>query len=747
MTEVRVELKRSLGTLEATMMGIGAMIGAGIFVLTGIAAGEAGPAAIIAFALNGVVTLFTAMSYAELSSSIPEAGGGFSYVKYAFPRYMAFLSGWMLWFAYTVACSLYALGFGSYVVEMFDLSPVFISGELLVKLVAIGISIFFVTVNTVGSEATGKAENVITGIKIAILFVFILAGINAIMRNPENMISNFKPFFPRGFHGVITAMGLTFIAFEGYDLIATAAEEIKSPEKTIPRAIFLSLLVTVSIYLLVVFTSIGGIEYGGNSWMFLGEKKELAVIEAAKMFMGGVGILIMGFGGLFSTTSALNATILASSRVAFTMGRDRFLPGFFSNVSRKTRTPVLSILATSAIFIIVALFFPISQVASASSLFFLLTFALVNASLIKLRYSGSLKDKRFRSPLFPLFPVMGVILNIYLAISLYSFEPVAWKAGAVWIFLGLIYYSVYRGKTEMESMREMEKVKEKETGVVLLPIANLKNRNLIDYAAMVSKALNSRLYILNVLTLPWVASFEMAKPFIRERRDEVRDVMEYLRKKDVSVEAEVAVSHDVVRTILDTCAELKPSLMILGWRGKKRSQFFLGSTIDPVVDEAETDIMIARMEDNPASIRNVLVLYGSGPHIKKGVEIIRQMAEKFGLNLTFFRVMEKPDGEDEVRKVSEKISESGVPSGVKIAYGKNVLREILIEARNHDMLIMGASEEPFYRRKLFGALAMNVAEKSPVPVVLVRSSVHPSLKRSGIVKFISSVRDRLKRQS
>ncbi len=743
MSEVRVELRRSLGTLEATMMGIGAMIGAGIFVLTGIAAGEAGPGAIVAFALNGIVTLFTAMSYAELSSSIPEAGGGFSYVKYAFPEYLAFLSGWMLWFAYTVACSLYALGFGSYVVEMLNLAPSFISGEILAKMVAVVISIFFVTVNAVGSEATGKAENVITGIKIAILFVFIIAGLNAIFRNPENMVSNFTPFFPKGFHGVITAMGLTFIAFEGYDLIATAAEEIKSPEKTIPKAIFLSLLVTVTIYLLVVFTSIGGIEYSGNSWIFLGEKKELAVIEAAKIFMGGAGIIIMGFGGLFSTTSALNATILASSRVAFTMGRDGFLPGFFSDVSRKTRTPVFSILATSAIFIVVALFFPISQVASASSLFFLLTFALVNASLIKLRYSNNLREKRFRSPLFPLFPVLGVILNIYLAVSLYSFEPVSWKAGGVWILLGLVCYSLYRGRTEIRTVGEAGKLMEKKTGVVLLPIANLKNRNLIDYAGMVSRALNSKLYILNVLTLPWVASFEMAKPFIRERREEIRDVLRYLKEKGVDSEAEVAVSHDVVRTILDTCAELKPSLMILGWRGKKRSQFFFGSTIDPVVNEAESDIMIARIDRNPENIRNVLILYGSGPHIKKGLDIIRSMALKFGLNLTFFRVMDKPDGKEDVESISKEFSMAGIPSWAKVNYGRDVLREILIEARNHDMVVLGASEESFLRRKLFGALAMNVAEKSPVPVVVVRSS--GSIRESGFLNRLSSVLGYLRR--
>jgi len=193
----QVTLARTLTGFNATMIGLGAMIGAGVFVLTGIASGEAGAAAIVAFALNGIVTTFTAFTYAELASSIPEAGGGYAFVKRAFPGVTGFVSGWMLWFAYTVACSLYAVGFGGYFVELLEsyFPPVYHSVVGLVGhsgaivIFTIAISAFFITLNVIGADVTGKAENVITLAKIVVLGLFIAFGLAAILGNPEHFHS------------------------------------------------------------------------------------------------------------------------------------------------------------------------------------------------------------------------------------------------------------------------------------------------------------------------------------------------------------------------------------------------------------------------------------------------------------------------------------------------------------------------------------------------------------------------------
>ncbi|MGD2135557.1 MAG: APC family permease, partial [Gemmatimonadales bacterium] len=401
---------RDLGLFDATMIGVGAMIGAGIFVLTGIAAGEAGPASLLAFALNGAVTLLTAFAYAELASAIPRAGGGYSFVRMAFPGALGFTAGWMLWFAYTVACSLYALGFAGYFWEFFLKYVPGFTGNLFdavghqvpILVVTLLIGVGFIRLNIRGAEVTGQAENVLTLSKLAVLGIFVFYGLKQLVGDPAQATENFTPFFPMGAGGVLVAMGLTFIAFEGYDLIATVAEEIKQPEKNIPRATFIALAITVTMYLLILFVSLGAVDAAGRpTWQFLGEFKETAIVRAAEDFMPTFGVVVIVFGGLLSTMSALNATILASSRVAFSMARDSLLPREMARIHPVRRTPKIAIIVTGAILLAMALTLPIETVGSAASLIFLLTFALVNLSVIALRRKAPEIERGYRVPFYP----------------------------------------------------------------------------------------------------------------------------------------------------------------------------------------------------------------------------------------------------------------------------------------------------------------------------------------------------------
>ncbi|MGB3862106.1 MAG: APC family permease, partial [Candidatus Aminicenantaceae bacterium] len=259
----QIGLSRDLSLFSVTMIGVGAMIGAGIFVLTGIAAGVAGPAIIVAFLLNGIVAIFTASAYAELGGSIPEAGGGYLWVKSSLPQPSGFLSGWMSWMAHSVACALYAVGFGAYFGEVFHEFGAHLSipPEILKKILAVVIVILFTYINFKGAKETGKAGNIATMLKISILFLFILLGSKIIYSEPIR-ISHFTPFFGKGFFGILTAMGLTYIAFEGYEIIAQSGEEVKDPEKNIPKAIFISLLIVVPIYILVAFVALGVVNPG-----------------------------------------------------------------------------------------------------------------------------------------------------------------------------------------------------------------------------------------------------------------------------------------------------------------------------------------------------------------------------------------------------------------------------------------------------------------------------------------------------
>lgn len=401
-----IRLSREMTLMDTTLIGVGAMIGAGIFVLTGIAAGVAGPALILAFALNGLVAVLTAMSYAELGSCYHDAGGGYLWVKEGLPRWNGFLSGWMSWFAHAVACSLYALGFGAYfdlVLHEFGWSMPhwgFLSPQ---KLLAVGIALLFAYVNYRGASETGKIGNLVTIAKLVILAIFVGFGLSIIF-DRGSLSAALTPFMPNGWDGVFKAMGLTFIAFQGYEVIAQCSEEVRNPRKNIPLATFLALLIVVPIYILVAITALGTVQSGNMTpWDFLASHKETALVQVAQSFFIGGGVMLL-VGGIISTMSALNATVYSSSRVAFAMGRDRNFPTFFSSVNKSRFTPHWSILASIVIVVLMAVSLPVEDVASAADLMFLLLFLQVNIAMIRLRKLRPDLDRGFIAPLILGYP-------------------------------------------------------------------------------------------------------------------------------------------------------------------------------------------------------------------------------------------------------------------------------------------------------------------------------------------------------
>ena len=430
-------LSRDLSEFDITMIGVGAMIGAGIFVLTGIAAGTAGPGLMLAFALNGIVTIFTAMVYAELGSAIPESGGGYLWIKEAFGGAQGFLAGWMSWFSHAVAGALYALGFGSYFALLLKelgvpLDRLGVGHGFFEKSLAVLVVLVFLYINFRGTSETGTAGNIITLGKLGVIGLFVAFGLWTLVHRPHPT-APFDPFFPKGFGSVFVAMGFTFIAFEGYEIIVQAGEEVKNPRRSIPRAVFWSLIIVVPIYVLVGIASLGAIESSGPTWQFLGQFKELGLVKAAGQFMP-LGTFVLLFGGLLSTVSALNATTFSSTRVSFAMGRDRSLPGIFARIHPRTRTPYMALAGSGAIILAMVLAIPIEDVATAADVMFLLLFIQVNVAVLKIRreYGDRLKYG-YLLPFYPWVPIIGVLLQAFLAVYLYRFSPKAWYLASAWI--------------------------------------------------------------------------------------------------------------------------------------------------------------------------------------------------------------------------------------------------------------------------------------------------------------------------
>ena len=741
---------RDLGLLDATMIGIGAMIGAGIFVLTGIAAGEAGPASILAFALNGMVTLLTAFAYAELASAIPRAGGGYSFVRMAFPGATGFVAGWMLWFAYTVACSLYALGFAGYFWEFFGKYIPGVTGIFLgiigdhqaILLVTILISATFIWLNVRGAEVTGKAENWLTMSKLVVLGIFVYFGLTQIMGNPDQAVESFKPFLPKGLGGVFVAMGLTFIAFEGYDLIATVAEEIKDPEKNIPRATFISLSVTVVIYLLILFVSLGAINTGAEpSWQFLGKYKETAIVRAAESFMPAIGVGIIVFGGILSTMSALNATVMAASRVAFSMGRDLLLPASMSTIHPKKRTPHVAIIVTGIILVAMAIALPIEAVGSAASLIFLLTFALVNLSVIVLRRKYPEIPRRYRVPFYPVLPVLGFMLNIFLALYQFNFMPMAWYVTIGWIVFGLImYYAVFEKQSAgMEAQVLIPGLQPNQIEpepCVMISLYNPENiKILLDIASPIARQRNLSIMAVSVVVVPRQMPIYEGMRFAHHTEALLNQAKKIASDMKISIKTDLVVAHRASDGILTAASRHRADALIIGWKGftNARDRIF-GEIADQVIRLAPCDLLVLKISED-FKLNRCLLPTAGGPNAKLASTIITALAEHNKLEVTAGLIIPEDATEEQRQAGKQRIENTlnGMRDNVKyersLIPSKSIAGGIAKASKDFDLVVIGAAKEPFFRKMLFGEIPEKVARYSPTSVLVVK-------KYEGVVKSV-----------
>jgi amino acid transporter/nucleotide-binding universal stress UspA family protein len=722
-----VHLSREMGLWDAALIGVGAMIGAGIFVLTGIAAGVAGPGLILTFSLNGLVALLTAFSYAELGSCFHDAGGGYLWVKEGLPKWNGFISGWMSWFAHAVACSLYALGFGAYfelvLREFHVVMPHwgFFSPQKILAAIA---AVVFAYVNYRGASETGKVGNFVTVTKIIILLVFVGFGLAIVFRRPDWQAS-FSPFLPHGWGGVFKAMGLTFIAFQGFEVISQCSEEIKNPKKNIPRAIFLSLLIVVPIYLLVAFTALGTVRAEGmTSWDYLASYKETALVEVAKTFFVGGGIMLL-VGGVISTMSALNATVYSSSRVAFAMGRDRNFPGLFGKVHKKNFTPYNSILISLFIVVLTAVSLPIEDVASAADIMFLLLFLQVNITLIRLRKKRPDLDRGFFTPFFPYLSILGIFLLLFLAVYMFNYSPVAWAVAGVWIVLGLFVYRSYASKREIEHVRKIKLLGRLESQEyrILVPLANLKTLpSLVKIAEAVARKHNGEILFLHVNEVR-EGSPLMAGAVETERAKALFEKAEsLLLDSGIRTKSILNVSHRISQGILQTAMEEECNFIVVGrQKNPDALERVFVSIIDSVIARAPCEVAVLHGPLPATEIRTILIPFGRDVHTLLATEIAPAFQSYFECGIRVVLVFE-PDvapaeKEDRERTVRDLIAENGLKAELRILHDIDILQGVLAEAKEADLILMGGRSGDFVELLLGRSLAQEITEQSPCPVL------------------------------
>jgi amino acid transporter len=356
-----------IGLVAAVSIGIGGMVGAGIFSILGVVAHAAGNAMWLAFAIGGVVALLSTYSYAKLGATFPSAGGATHFLVKSFGD--GVLAGGLnlfMWAGYIISLALYATAFGGYAATFVTTAP----SALLLKSLAVASVVLLTLVNAFGATLMGRWETVIVAVKVAILVLFAAVGLCFI--RPGYLSPELWPEAK----SVLFGAGVLFIGYEGFGLITNAAADMRDPRKMLPRALYTSVILVIVLYLAVSLTVTGNL-----SDYEIEQSKDYALAEAAKPFLGQFGFRLIAIAALFSTASAINATLFGSANVCYMIARDGELPAGLSRTEWKDATGGL--LLTAALVVVVMLIFDLSGIAMMGSAAFLLIYAAVNAGHLK----------------------------------------------------------------------------------------------------------------------------------------------------------------------------------------------------------------------------------------------------------------------------------------------------------------------------------------------------------------------------
>ena len=429
-------LSRSVGTLDLTALGLGAIIGTGIFVIIGEAIGDSGPAIILSFLLAGVTCVFSALSYAELASTIPVSGSAYTYAYATMGELLAWIIGWDLILEYGVSVAAVAVGWGGYLQNLLDsvfgislpdaiAQPPGEGGTINLPAVVLVLAVTALLV--AGVRESARANTVMVILKLAILVFFIVVGVTAFNGD------NFSPFAPHGASGVVDAAALIFFAYIGFDAVSTSGEESRRPAKDLPIAIVGSLVIATVLYILVAIVATG-----------LAPAKTLADADAPlteAMQAGGFGwsANLLSIGALIAITSVVLTILYGQTRITFAMCRDGLLPRSLGTLNRR-KTPARITLLFGLLVAALSAVVPLSEIAKLVNIGTLFAFLIVNIGIIVLRRTQPDLERGFRVPFVPVFPLIGAALCIYLMTRL---ELVTWERFIAWLLAGLVIYFLY----------------------------------------------------------------------------------------------------------------------------------------------------------------------------------------------------------------------------------------------------------------------------------------------------------------
>ncbi|WP_251341812.1 amino acid permease [Haloplanus halophilus] len=723
------ELAKDLGPLAALTIGVGTMIGAGIFVLPRTAISQAGSFAVVAFVLGGGIALLTAFSASELGTAMPKSGGAYYYVNHALGPLFGSVAGWANWLGLAFASAFYMVGFGQYIQQIFGLTGTVGFGPIAldpVKIIALVGAVLFIAINYVGAKETGRLQNIIVIVLVGILAVFTAYG--ALRADPANL----PP--PATFTDTMAVTGIIFVSYLGFVQITSVAEEIKNPGVNLPRAVIGSVLLVTLIYALVLVTMAAAVEQGFINAL---PSERIAVVEVARLLLGPAGAVAMLLGGLLATASSANASILASSRINFAMGRDGIVSESLNEIHPRFATPYRAIAITGALIVLFIAAGTVETLAAMGSVLHLVIYALLNVALIVMREADpSDYDPDYTIPLYPVVPILGALTALGLIVFI---APLVIALSAALVAGAIVWYFGYaRSRATKQGVlseyildradRMPDAAVDAATSVqpdggeyrVMVPLANPEHeRDLIELASTVAKERGGTVVATHIITVPDQTALERAKG----RSDEIDETSKHLLDRaredaetfGVEVETHTILSHRSYEAIFDAAHTHDADLVVMGWSpGAHGAPGRVEGTMDELVRSLPCDMLV--LNDRGFDPSRIVVPTAGGPDSELAAEVAALLRLT---NDAEVRVLHVADDVAEGEAFLEGwAAEHGLEGAELVVRSGDVEAAIEAETDDATMLIIGATERGLLSRLVRGTLVLDVVNDVDCSVLL-----------------------------
>ncbi|MFB6157015.1 MAG: amino acid permease [Haloferacaceae archaeon] len=724
------ELAKDLGPLAALTIGVGTMIGAGIFVLPGIVVERIGPLAAAAFVLGGVIAIFTALSASELGTAMPKSGGAYYYVNHGLGPLFGSVAGWANWIGLAFASSFYMAGFGTYIARLggfaSDAVLLNLAGVVVLtnaKAIALAGAALFILVNYVGAKETGTLQNVVVITLVAILVVFSAFGLaNADLRT-------LLPLAPNGYADLLPVTGLIFVSYLGFVQITSVAEEIKDPGRNLPRAVIGSVVIVTVVYavvLLVVLAAVPNDLIAGS---------DTAMVNAAARLIGPVGAAALLFGGLLATASSANASILASSRINFAMGRDGLVVEELNDIHPRFGTPYRSIAVTGALILLFIVFGDLVLLSSVGAALHLIIYGLLNLSLIVMRAADPEEyQPDYEIPLYPVVPILGAVFSFALIVFI---EPLAIVLSFGLAAFAVAWYLLYaRRRTEKQGIlgqyvlsrsdRLPDAAVSAATSVqpdggdfrVMVPLADPEHEaDLIALGSALAKGRGGTVVAVNVVQVPDQTPLEAA----RERGDheEAHALLEAAREDastlGVPVETHTVLSHRSFEEVFDAARTYDADLVVMGWGPDAHgAPGRAESAVDELAQSLPCDFLA--LKDRGFDPSRILVPTTGGAGSDLSAEVAALLREEHGSEITLLHVAE--DHEEGRAFLEEWAADHGLADATLRVERGAVEPAIAEAATDATLLVVGATERGLVSRLVTGSLVLDIVDDVDCSVLL-----------------------------